>query len=154
MTPTEPAAPGSRVDPSGQRAALRRALETFYAARQACDVAAFTGFFAPDARLFVLGNPVLNPGSGMRLGRAGIGHHLSQLHAANVYLDSTIVDVVAEGDSIAVWWRARIRRRGDEAETTLDILDQMRVRNGQIVELAQFFDTGTAALMREPLLRP
>ncbi|WP_170181967.1 nuclear transport factor 2 family protein [Phreatobacter stygius] len=142
------ASAGPRIDPAAQRAALREAIGAFYTARQAGDVASFAHYFAPDARLFVLGNPVLNPGSGMRLGRPDIVSYLRHIHATNDYLDFTLVSVVAEGDTIAVWWRARIKARSNNGEGTFDNLDQMRIRNGQIIELAQFFDTGAFAIMK------
>lgn len=145
---------GPSFDPAAQRAALREAIGAFYAARQAGDVESFASYFAPDARLFVLGNPVLNPGSGMRLGRTDIANYLRHIHAANDYLDFTIVSVVAEGDAIAVWWRARVKARANAEEGCFDNLDQMRVRNGQIIELAQFFDTGTFAIMKGRIPRP
>lgn len=145
---------GPTFDPVAQRAALREAIGAFYAARQNGDVESFSSYFAPDARLFILGNPVLNPGSGMRLGRVDIANFLRLIHASNDYLDFTIVNVVAEGDAIAVWWRARIKPRSGTGEGTFDNLDQMRVRNGQIIELAQFFDTGAYAIMKGRIPKP
>ncbi|MBN8939127.1 MAG: nuclear transport factor 2 family protein [Rhizobiales bacterium] len=147
-------AAGPPFDPAAQRAALREAIAAFYAARQAGDAESFASYFATDARLFVLGNPVLNPGSGMRLGRTDIANYLRLIHGTNEYLDFTIVNVVAEGDAIAVWWRARIKTRSNGREGSFDNLDQMRVRNGQIIELAQFFDTGAFAIMKGRIPQP
>ncbi|WP_163460287.1 nuclear transport factor 2 family protein, partial [Escherichia coli] len=79
---------------------------------------------------------------------------LRQIHAANEYRDFTIVSVVAEADAIAVWWRASVTARVNGAERCFDNLDQMRVRNGQILELTQFFDTGALAIMKGRIPQP
>lgn len=138
---------GPRFGPTARRAALRAELDAFYAARLACDVAAFTRYFTPDARFFVVGNPVLNSNSGLRIGRADIGTHLRTIHANNSYRDFAIRSVVAEGDAIAVWWRVHITARSIGRSGLFDSFDQLQLRGGQIAELSQFYDTGAFATM-------
>ncbi|MCZ0738704.1 nuclear transport factor 2 family protein [Phreatobacter sp. AB_2022a] len=150
-----PAPPnGPRFGPAARRHALRAEIDAFYAARMACDVDAFTRYFTPDARFFVLGNPVLNANSGLRIGRADIGTHLRTVHASNSYRDFTIRSLVAEADAVAVWWRVHITVRSTGSSGLFDSFDQMRLRNGQIAELSQFYDTGAFAMLVGRLAPP
>lgn len=152
----QPASPrfGPRFGSTGRREALRAEIDAFYAARMACDADTFTRYFTPDARFFVLGNPVLNASSGLRIGRADIGRHLRTVHAHNSYRDFAIRSVVAEGDAVAVWWQVHITARSTGRSGLFDSFDQLQLRNGQIAELSQFYDTGAFAMMVGRLTPP
>lgn len=143
-----------RFGSAGRREALRAEIDAFYAARMACDVEAFTHYFTPDARFFVVGNPVLNASSGLRIGRADIGTHLRAIHDRNRYRDFAIHSVVAEADAIAVWWRVHITALSTGRSGRFDSFDQMQLRNGQVCELSQFYDTGAFAILVGRLTPP
>lgn len=140
-----------RPDPgetASRRRALLEAVQAFYAARHAGEIEEFASYFAPDARLTVVGNPVLNPGSGMRIGRDGIARYLLGLHEQNIYLGFRIHHVIADGDQVVVRWHVELRLQSNGRIGRFEALDHLVIRNSQIVELTQFYDTGLMALLQ------
>lgn len=131
-----------------QRKALMEALSALYLARQTGEIDEFMSYFAPDARMTVVGNPVLNPDSGMRIGREGIARYLVKVHGENNYLGYEIDHVIAEGDQVIVRWHVDMRLNLNGKEVRFDVLDHLRIRDNQIVEITQFFDTGLMALLK------
>jgi ketosteroid isomerase-like protein len=131
-----------------RRKALREAIHALYAARQTGDVDEFMSYFAPEARMTIVGNPVLNPQSGLRVGRNSIERYMRKVHDENVYLGHVIDQIVAEGDHVVVRWHINLRLAQNGREARFDALDHLRIRDNQIVELTQFYDTGTMALLK------
>lgn len=140
------------LSPTGERKNQHRqiteAVNALYGSRMAGSVEDFVSYFAPDARLTVVGNPALSPGAGMRLGRDDIARYLRQLHDANEYLGYTIGDIVCEGDHVLVRWTVEVRFLDNGRTGSYEILDHIRVRDGLIVELTHFYDTGGIAIAR------
>lgn len=128
--------------------AITEAIHALYAARNAGDGEEYASYFAPDARMTIVGNPVLNPGAGMRLGRESIARHLESLHEINAYLGYEIEAIVAEGDKIAVRWTAEVRFLDNGRVGSYSVLDHISVRDGLIVELVHFYDTGSMGIAR------
>ncbi|MDP2802012.1 MAG: nuclear transport factor 2 family protein [Phreatobacter sp.] len=128
--------------------AIAEAVHALYTARMAGAVDEFVSYFAPDARLTVVGNPALSPGAGMRLGREDIARYLQHLHDQNAYLSHRIEDIVTEGDHVVVRWTAEVRFLDNGRSGTYEILDHIRVKDGLIVELTHFYDTGGIAIAR------
>lgn len=87
--------------------AIHEAIDALYAARTSGDSQEFASYFAADARMTIVGNPALSPGSGMRMGREGIARHIDMLHEINDYLGYTIDHVVMTG--IMSWCGGRLR---------------------------------------------
>ncbi|MGU9978885.1 nuclear transport factor 2 family protein [Phreatobacter sp. HK31-P] len=128
--------------------AITEAIHALYAARTAGDGEEYASYFAPDARMTIVGNPALSPGAGMRLGRESIARHLESLHEINAYLGYKIEAIVAEGDKVAVRWTAEVRFLDNGRIGYYDVLDHIRIRDGLIVELMHFYDTGGMSIAR------
>lgn len=128
--------------------AITEAIHALYAARTAGNGHEYASYFAPDARMTIVGNPALNPGAGMRLGREGIARHLENLHEINAYLGYEIVAIVADGDKVAVRWTAEVRFLDNGRVGFYDVLDHITIRDGLIVELMHFYDTGSVGIAR------
>lgn len=141
--------PPSTIGDREQRPrAIAEALEGLYAARTAGDGEEYASYFAPDARMTIVGNPAISPGAGMRIGRESIARHLESLHEINAYLSHRIENIVAEGDKIAVRWTAEVRFLDNGRIGHFEVLDHMVVRDGLIVELMHFYDTGGMGIAR------
>lgn len=140
--------PSTSADRKKHSQAITEAVHALYDARMAGAVDEFVSYFAADARLTVIGNPALSPAAGMRLGREDIGRYLQQLHDNNAYLSHRIDDIVTEGDHVIVRWSAEVRFLDNGRSGTYEILDHLRVRDGLIVELTHFYDTGGIAIAR------
>jgi ketosteroid isomerase-like protein len=143
------AAPSDRPGDAGaRRKALMEAITSFYSARQCGSVDDFISYFAPDARLSIPGNPVLNPGAGLRIGRDSIARYMHHLRDENIYLDHGVDHVVIEGDMVAVRWHTVVKIAANGREARFEVLDHLRIRDSQIVEMTHFYDTGTVALFK------
>lgn len=128
--------------------AITEAIHALYAARTAGDGEEYASYFAPDARMTIVGNPALSPGAGMRLGRESIARHLESLHEVNAYLGYTIEDIVTEGDKVAVRWTDEVRFLDNGRIGFYDVLDHISIRDGLIAELMHFYDTGGMGIAR------
>lgn len=140
------------LSPTGERKnhqrAITEAVHALYAARMAGAADDFVSYFAQDARLTVVGNPALSPGAGMRLGREDIARYIHHLHEHNQYLSHSIEDIVCEGDHVLVRWIVEVRFLDNGRSGSFEVLDHIRVRDGLIVELTHFYDTGGIAILR------
>jgi len=128
--------------------AINEALRALYDARTSGDGDAYASYFAPDARVTIVGNPALNPGAGMRIGRESIARHLESLHEINEYLGFEIQSVVQGGDKVVVRWTAEVRFLDNGRIGFYDVLDHITIRDGLIVELMHFYDTGSMGIAR------
>lgn len=131
-----------------ERQALHRTISEFLAARLHGDVETYLEFFAPNARLMIPGNPVLNPLSGTRIGREDIGKQLQRMRTHNIYLRHEIVDIISSRALVAVHWSVCIRSSATGQERELEILTHLQLRDRQIIEMSEYFDTGAVSLMR------
>lgn len=140
--------PSAFASETTRRKALIEAVHALYDARQAGDFDEYLSYLAPDARMTVIGNPVLNPQSGLRVGRDSIDRYIRQVHDENVYLGHGIDHIIAEGDHVVVRWHMDLRLAQNGREARFDALDYLRIRDNRIVEVTQFYDTGTMALLK------
>lgn len=130
------------------RQLLEESLRNLYRARQNGDVEDYLEYFAADARLCVHGNPALNPGAGLRIGHDSIRRLFADLHRLNRYLSHRIDDIVVDGDIVAVHWTADIIFQDTGKGGEFEVIDIIRVRDGLIVELHHYYDTGTMSLLK------
>jgi ketosteroid isomerase-like protein len=130
------------------RRRLEESVQALYRARIAGDVDDFLGYFTPDARLWVHGNPALNPGAGLRIGHAGIARLLADLHRMNHYVSHRIDDIVIDGDIVVVRWSAELIFRENGKGGEFEVIELMRLQDGLIAELHHYYDTGTMSLAR------
>jgi len=133
---------------SQRQKAIHEAIDALYAARTSGDSQEFASYFAADARMVIVGNPALSPGSGMRLGRESIARHIDMLHEINDYLGHTIDQVVIEADHVVVRWTAEVRFLDSGRKGSFEVLDHLRIKDGMIVEMTHFYDTGGMGIMR------
>jgi uncharacterized protein (TIGR02246 family) len=133
---------------SQRQKAIHEAIDALYSARTSGDSEEFASYFAPDARMIIVGNPAMSPGSGMRIGREGIARHIDMLHEINGYLGFTIDHVVIEGEHVVVRWTAEVRCLDSGRTGSFEVLDHLRIKDGMIVEMTHFFDTGGMAILR------
>jgi uncharacterized protein (TIGR02246 family) len=133
---------------SQRQKAIHEAIDALYAARTSGDSQEFASYFAPDARFVIVGNPAMSPGSGMRMGREGIARHIDMLHEINDYLGYSIDNVVIDGDHVVVRWTAEVRFLDSGRTGSFEVLDHLRIKDGMIVEMTHFYDTGGMGIMR------
>ncbi len=79
--------------------------------------------------------------SGAAVGKDGFLERAGALQTDFEYLGFEQIDMIAEGDRVAVRHKMRMKRRATGAEFTLQVADFWTVRDGKAVELVEFYDT-------------
>ncbi|MBW6399563.1 nuclear transport factor 2 family protein [Roseomonas sp. HJA6] len=123
----------------------RARVEALYAAYLAGDMPVVLEAMDHDVR-WISGEPnSAAPWSGERHGREGVRAFFDTLRAECRILDYRIGAMIVDGDRAAVTAtvRARFHRNGEELE--VDKVDVMRLRDGQIVEFREYYDTSVIA---------
>lgn len=126
---------------------LKERLAQLYAARRRGDAAAFADGFAEDGVFHILGDSRLLPEAGPRQGRAAIRDVVAALYRNYEYVDALMVDIVVDLSLAAVRRHLTLRSRETRAVGEFDVADFIRFRDGEIIELVQFMDTASLAVL-------
>jgi uncharacterized protein len=111
-----------------------------YEAFQRGDIDAVLSSFAPTVTWYSPGGPEI-PWAGARQGREQVGQFFAQLDGALEFLDFAPEQFAANGDTVIVIGRDRVR-----VKATGDVLDEhwahvMQVRDGQVADFREIIDT-------------
>lgn len=128
-------------------AVVRERLTELYGARRRGDADGFASGFAEDGIFHILGDTRLLPETGPRQGRRDIARVISQCYRQYEYVDALIIDVIVDINLAAVRRQLTLRSRDTGAVGEFDVMDFIRLRDGEIVELTQFMDTASLAVM-------
>lgn len=123
----------------------RARVQALYAAYVTGDMPTVLQAMAEDVR-WVSGEAAsATPWSGEHVGRTGVQAYFTALAAECSILDYRIGQIIADGDWVAVTAtvRARFHRNGEEQ--VLDKVDVLRLRDGQVVEFREYYDTSAIA---------
>lgn len=126
---------------------VRERLARLYAQRRAGDAEAFASAFAEDGVFHLVGDTRLVPQAGPRRGRAAIAAVLADLFAKYEYVDALIVDMAVDLNAAVIRRQLTLRSRESGAVAEFEAADFLRMRDGQIIELKQFIDTASMALL-------
>lgn len=123
----------------------RARVQALYGAYIAGDMPAVLSAMADDVRWISGEAASAAPWSGERVGRDGVQSYFAALAAECRILDYRIGRIIADGDWVAVTAtvHARFHRSGEEQ--VLDKVDVMRLRDGQVVEFREYYDTSAIA---------
>jgi uncharacterized protein len=111
-----------------------------YEAFQRGDIDAVLSSFAPTVTWYSPGGPEI-PWAGARQGREQVGQFFAQLDGALEFLHFAPEQFAANGDTVIVIGRDRVR-----VKATGDVLDEhwahvMQVRDGQVADFREIIDT-------------
>ena len=79
--------------------------------------------------------------SGAAVGKDGFLGRAAELQKDFAYLGFEQIDMITEGDRVAVRHKMRMKRRTTGVEFALEVADFWTVRDGKAVELVEFYDT-------------
>lgn len=127
--------------------AVRERLIDLYEARRRGDGDGFASGFAEDGIFHILGDTRLLPETGPRQGRRDIARVIKRCYQQYEYVDALLVDVIVDINLAAVRRQLTLRSRDTGAVGEFDVMDFIRLRDGEIVELTQFMDTASLAIM-------
>ncbi|MBN8939128.1 MAG: nuclear transport factor 2 family protein [Rhizobiales bacterium] len=126
---------------------VREKLTQLYAARARGDMALFAAGFAPDGVFHLLGEPRLVPEAGPRSGRAAIQAVLESLFRNYESIDGLLVDMIIDLNAALVRRHVTLRSVATGAIGEFEVAEHLRFRDGDIVELVQFMDTASMAVL-------
>jgi len=126
---------------------VRERLARLYAERRAGNGAAFAAAFAEDGVFHLVGDSRLVPQAGPRQGRKAIARVVDDLYATYEYVDALIVDMAVDLNAAVIRRQLTLRSRDSGGVAEFEALDLIRMRDGEIVELKQFIDTASLALL-------
>lgn len=126
---------------------VRERLARLYGARRDGDGAAFAAAFAEDGVFHLVGDTRLVPQAGPRRGRAAIAAVIADLYSSYEYVDALIVDMAVDLNAAVIRRQLTLRSRDTGGVAEFEAADFIRLRDGEIVELKQFIDTASLALL-------
>lgn len=126
---------------------LKERLAELYAARRDGDADGFAAGFTEDGVLRIHADNRLVPEAGPFRGRAAIAKGLRKLISAYEYVDGLIVDIIAEPNAAVIRRQLTLRNRSTGAIGDFDVADFIRFRDGEIVDLTQYLDTASLAVL-------
>ncbi|WP_439573483.1 nuclear transport factor 2 family protein [Phreatobacter sp.] len=126
---------------------VRERLARLYAERRAGNGAAFAAAFAEDGVFHLIGDSRLVPQAGPRRGRKAIALVVDDLYATYEYVDALIVDMAVDLNAAVIRRQLTLRSRDSGGVAEFEAVDFIRMRDGEIVELKQFIDTASLALL-------
>jgi ketosteroid isomerase-like protein len=127
------------------RQAIEDLLEELYAARVRGDLETVTKLFAANATFQVAGSDQASPMPVLVKGNAGIKNLMQGMIASFELTDFTIVEMLIDGPSAAVRWRATVHHTGTGQIFTTELADFITIANGQVISFIEFLDTALAA---------
>ncbi len=126
---------------------LKERLAELYAAGRSGHADQFAAAFAEDGFMRIVADSRLVPEAGPLRGRAAIAKGLRQWCSRYEYVDGLVVDVIADFDIAVTRRQLTLRCIATGSVADFDVADFVRFRNGEIVELAQFIDTASLAVL-------
>lgn len=126
---------------------LKERLAELYAAGRNGHAEQFAAAFAENGTMRIVADSRLVPESGPFQGRAAIAKGVRNWCGRYEYLDGLVVDVIADFDIAVTRRQLTVRSIATGSVADFDVADFVRFQNGQIVELAQFIDTASLAVL-------
>jgi ketosteroid isomerase-like protein len=123
------------------RAHVLSRLHAYLERLEARDLVGLMDFFADDIAFELIGNWSIFPQVGRSRGKDAWARALATIYTNLEYLDSTVHDVVIDGDWVALRRTARLRSYGTGKIDEVIMADFIRVRDGLIVEVTEIIDS-------------
>lgn len=121
-------------------------LKVAYSAWARGDVGALHSIFGEDCDFNLIGNPVLNPHAGLRVGLGGVMEVLHHFHRMFVVREFLIEKIIVNGDDAVVHWHSSLEYRPNGRIIESERCDLIRFRGGRIRSMKCFYDSATMAI--------
>jgi ketosteroid isomerase-like protein len=126
---------------------LKERLSELYAARRRGDADTFAAAFAEDGVFRIQADSRLVPEAGPYRGRAAIIKGFRDLVKRYEFVDALMVEIIADVDVAVVRRHLTLRSTTTGAIGDFDIADFVQFRSGEIIELDQYMDTASLAVL-------
>jgi len=115
-----------------------------YDARVEGDMDALAGIFADDATFQIAGSPEHSLLATVAESHEGVMALLQTIVDTFELENFTILDLLVEGNKVAVRWRATVHQVTSGETNTSELADFIEIRNGKVVSFIEFLDTALA----------
>ncbi len=119
-------------------------VKKLYAARVDGDMEALAEAFAEDARFQVAGSPEASMLATFIEGHDGVMALIRTMVDSFALEDFTILDLVVEGNKVAIRWGATVRNVSSGDVYTTELADFIELKDGKVKTFIEFLDTALA----------
>jgi ketosteroid isomerase-like protein len=125
---------------------LEQKLKVAYSAWARGDVMSLSSQFCEDCEFTLVGNAVLNPHAGLRVGLAGLTEVLEHFHRMFEVREFLIEKIVVKGEDAFVHWHSSLKFRPNGRVIDSERCDLIRFRGRLIQSMRCFYDSATMAV--------
>ncbi|MDP2803136.1 MAG: nuclear transport factor 2 family protein [Phreatobacter sp.] len=126
--------------------ALEQKLKVGYSAWARGDTVALASLFSEDCEFTLVGNTVLNPHAGLRVGLLGLMEALDQFHRMFEIREFLIEKIVVRDDDAFVHWHSSLLFRPSGRVIESERCDLIRFRGRLIQSVKCFYDSASMAI--------
>ena len=119
-------------------------IRKLYAARVGADMEALSQAFADDAKFQNAGSPEHSMLAALAEGHESVMALIQTVVDSFELENFTILDLVIEGNKVAVRWRATVHRIGAGETFETEVADFIEIRDGKVASFIEFLDTALA----------
>jgi ketosteroid isomerase-like protein len=109
--------------------------------QQRYDHEAFLGHFHDDCTFRIVGRIRDYPFGGLYVGKAAVGALFRRIDDQIEQRDDRILNLLVDGDKVAIRRSVTIRHYGTSARTRLVVADLFRLRDQKVAEISEYIDT-------------
>jgi ketosteroid isomerase-like protein len=124
-----------------ERGSIEQRLRDFWSVRLEDAAAAIGRYAADDVHFRILGGPPSLPGPWAFDGKPNVIEAVRAIDTNLEFLSFEIVDLILDGQEVALRWHARLRNRGTGVLGDLAVFDHIVLRDGLIARYEEFLDT-------------
>lgn len=121
-------------------------LKVGYAAWSRGDVTSLLSMFEDDCEFTLVGNPVLNPHAGLRVGIPGLREVFEHFHRMFEVREFLLEKVIVKDDDAIVHWHSTLLFRPNGRVIDSERCDLIQFRGGLIRRLRCFYDSASMAI--------
>ncbi|MGQ3354506.1 MAG: nuclear transport factor 2 family protein [Phreatobacter sp.] len=125
---------------------LEQKLKVAYSAWARGDTVALVSQCGEDCEFTLVGNAVLNPHAGLRVGIAGLTEVLAHFHRMFEVREFLIEKIVVKGEDAFVHWHSSLKFRPNGRVIDSERCDLIRFRGGLIQSIKCFYDSASMAI--------
>jgi len=126
------------------RSEIEALVRGLCAARVAGDMDTLRRGYAPNATFRIAGSPDWGALTTALTDHAAIMARFESNIASLPLSDFALLDLVVDGNTAAVRWRATVRGAAGSDESGTEVAQFLEVENGKVVSLVEFLDTAFA----------
>lgn len=129
-------------------------VKVAYSAWARGDEVALLALITEDCEFQIVGNPVLNPHSGLRVGRSGMRESVRLFHAEFAVREFLIEKIIAKGDDAVIHWHSTLEFIRTGLMIDSERCDIVTFEGNLISRARCFFDSASMAVATGRAIAP